>query len=230
MSWRHLVVAPMGSHAPRRRQGPEAGSGGGRTPASRHLWGHMGPEFARTARLAFARHGRVTRRQLIAEGIDAERIKRWLGDGRLRPVYRGVYAVGHVAPSMRGDYIAAVLAGGTGARLSHAPAAHLFKLTCATQPPRRRRRARSRDGRRAASAALPHAAATARVQRVDDAPQRHPDHEAQPRVGRECDGEVLQPRIARTGTTGTSGAWSSGAHGPPPRRCDRPSSRPYFSR
>ena len=95
----------------------------------------MHPEFAIVARIAFDHHGRVSRRQLMAEGIDAEQIKRWLRDGRLRAVHRGVYAVGHVAPSMHGDYAAAVLAGGTGAKLSHAPGAHVFKLTRAKRPP-----------------------------------------------------------------------------------------------
>ena len=75
------------------------------------------------------------RRQLIADGIDAEQIKRWLADGRLQAVHRGVYAVGHLAPSMHGDYIAAVFAGGEGAKLSHAPGAHVFKLTRAKRPP-----------------------------------------------------------------------------------------------
>ena len=69
------------------------------------------------------------------DGIDPEQIKRWLADGRLQAVHRGVYAVGHVAPSMHADYIAAVFAGGAGAKLSCAPAAHLFKLTRARRPP-----------------------------------------------------------------------------------------------
>ena len=91
--------------------------------------------FAIAAAIAARQHGRVTRRQLLAAGIDARRIERWLADGRLRRVHRGVYAVGHVAPSMHGDYIAAVFAGGDGARLSCAPAAHLFKLTRARRAP-----------------------------------------------------------------------------------------------
>lgn len=95
----------------------------------------MGPEFAIAATLASGQHGRVTRRQLIAYGIDGERVKRWLEDGRLQAVHRGVYAVGHLAPSLHGDYIAAVLAGGDGAKLSHAPGAHLFKLTRGERAP-----------------------------------------------------------------------------------------------
>lgn len=71
----------------------------------------------------------------MADGVDPEQIKRWLADGRLQAVHRGVYAVGHVAPSVHGDYIAAVFAGGDGAKLSCAPAAHMFKLTRAMRPP-----------------------------------------------------------------------------------------------
>lgn len=70
----------------------------------------------------------MARRQLLGAGVDAARIDRWVADGRLRVVHRGVYAVGHDAPSLRGDYMAAVLAGGEGAVLSHRPAAHLMSL------------------------------------------------------------------------------------------------------
>ena len=95
----------------------------------------MQPLFAVAAEIAGRQHGRVTRRQLLAVGIDANRIRRWLADGRLRHVHYGVYAVGHVAPSMHGDYGGAVLAGGGGAKLSHAPAAHVFKVTRGKRPP-----------------------------------------------------------------------------------------------
>jgi hypothetical protein len=43
-------------------------------------------------------------------------------------VHVGVYAVGHVAPSTDGDYMAAVLACGKGAVLSHRAAAHKLRL------------------------------------------------------------------------------------------------------
>jgi hypothetical protein len=95
----------------------------------------MGGLFAIAGEIAGRQHGRVRRRQLLAAGIDAKRIARWLADGRLRRVHRGVYAVGHAAPSLHGDYSAAVLAGGADALLSHAPAAHVFKLTRARRPP-----------------------------------------------------------------------------------------------
>ena len=88
----------------------------------------MRGQFATAARIARRQHGRVTRRQLLDEGVDVKRVDRWLADGRLRLVHRGVYAVGHTAPSLLGAYIAAVLAGGRGAVLSHRAAAYLLKL------------------------------------------------------------------------------------------------------
>lgn len=84
--------------------------------------------------LATGQHGRVSRAQLLAEGVDASRIQRWLVDGRLHLKHHGVYAVGHEAPSVRGDYMAAVLACGPGAVLSHRAAAHLLRLVRGTPP------------------------------------------------------------------------------------------------
>ncbi|MGH2899118.1 MAG: hypothetical protein ACRDMZ_10630 [Solirubrobacteraceae bacterium] len=46
-----------------------------------------------------------------------------------------MYAVGHRAASVRGDYMAAVLRGGTGAVLSHRSAAHLLGLVTGAPPP-----------------------------------------------------------------------------------------------
>ncbi|MDX6721167.1 MAG: hypothetical protein QOJ63_3421 [Solirubrobacteraceae bacterium] len=60
--------------------------------------------------------------------MDRKRVERWSADGRLRRVHRGVYAVGHDAPSPGGDYMAAVLACGDGAVLSHRAAAHALRL------------------------------------------------------------------------------------------------------
>lgn len=73
-------------------------------------------------------HGRVTRRQLLDAGIDPKRVDRWVADERLRIVHRGVYALGHTAPSLHAAYMAAVLAGGLGAVLSHRAAGYLLKV------------------------------------------------------------------------------------------------------
>jgi hypothetical protein len=88
----------------------------------------MGSNFATTVRMAERQHGRVAWWQLVADGIDRHEIQRWLEDGRLKRVHDGTYAVGHAAPSLHGDLMAAVLACGEGAVLSHRSAAHLLGL------------------------------------------------------------------------------------------------------
>lgn len=89
----------------------------------------MRPTFDMAAEIAARQHGRVAWRQLVAAGIDPDQIKRWLRDGRLRRVHHGVYAVGHTAPSLFGDLMAAVLACGDGAAASHASGAQLLSVT-----------------------------------------------------------------------------------------------------
>ena len=90
--------------------------------------------FDTVAWLAARQHGRVSRGQLLAAGVDASRVQRWLADGRLRRVHRGVYAVGHTAPSAHGGYMAAVLACGDGAALSHRAAAWVLGLLRGAPP------------------------------------------------------------------------------------------------
>jgi hypothetical protein len=82
--------------------------------------------FDLVAGMAADRHGRVTREQLLAAGVDRSRITRWIADGSLRRVHHGVYAVGHLAPSLHSDLMAAVLACGAGAVLSYRSAGHLL--------------------------------------------------------------------------------------------------------
>lgn len=88
----------------------------------------MRGRFDIVARIAHRQHGRAARRQLLAEGIDAKQIDRWVCARLLRPVQHGVYAVGHAAPSTHAGYMAAVLACRGGSVLSHRAAAHLLGL------------------------------------------------------------------------------------------------------
>lgn len=94
--------------------------------------GEVGDDEA-IARLAGIQNGRVARRQLIALGLSLKTIEVRRRRGTLREVHRGVYAVGHDAPTREADWHAAVLATGPAAALSHLSAAELWALL----PPRR---------------------------------------------------------------------------------------------
>jgi very-short-patch-repair endonuclease/predicted transcriptional regulator of viral defense system len=78
--------------------------------------------------LARSQHGVVARRQLLALGLGDRAIDHRLACGRLHPIRRGVYAVGHAVLTPRGRWLAAVLGAGTGAVLSHGAAAALWGL------------------------------------------------------------------------------------------------------
>jgi very-short-patch-repair endonuclease/predicted transcriptional regulator of viral defense system len=80
------------------------------------------------ARLAERQHGVVARRQLDALGMSSSAIGRWAKQGRLRRIHHGVYAVGHRVLTVNGHRMAAVLAAGPGAVLSHASAAALWEI------------------------------------------------------------------------------------------------------
>jgi predicted transcriptional regulator of viral defense system len=69
--------------------------------------------------LAERQHGVVSRKQLLRLGLSPRTIGHRLKGGRLRAIHRGVYAVGHSLLSVDGRWMAAVLAGGEGAVLSH---------------------------------------------------------------------------------------------------------------
>jgi very-short-patch-repair endonuclease len=78
--------------------------------------------------LADRQHGVVARHQLLAAGQTPRVIRRAVEAGRLRPVFRSVYAVGHVALRREGWWMAALLACGPDAALSHRTAATLWGL------------------------------------------------------------------------------------------------------
>jgi very-short-patch-repair endonuclease len=78
--------------------------------------------------LAAAQHGVVARSQLAVLGIGRGAIDRRLSRGRLVAIHRGVFAVGHVVLTRRGWWMAAVLAAGPGAVLSHRSAAALWGI------------------------------------------------------------------------------------------------------
>jgi very-short-patch-repair endonuclease len=82
------------------------------------------------AELAEVQHGVVSIRQLLGPlGYSQAAVSRAVAAGRLHRLHRGVYAVGHPHVSVAGMCLAAVLAGGPGALLSHASAAWLWEIS-----------------------------------------------------------------------------------------------------
>ena len=65
----------------------------------------------------------ISIRQLELAGLDGDAVMRRVRCGRLHRLHRGVYAVGHEGVTLTGRFMAAVLACGDGAALSHFSAA-----------------------------------------------------------------------------------------------------------
>jgi very-short-patch-repair endonuclease len=83
---------------------------------------------AQAWQLAGRQHGIVTRKQLLALGFGSRSIEHRMARGRLFPVNLGVYAVGWPGLNQKRRWMAAVLAGGEGAALSHRSAAALWEI------------------------------------------------------------------------------------------------------
>jgi len=79
--------------------------------------------------LAGRQHGVVARRQLLALGFSKGAIEHRVARGRLHLVMRGVYAVGWPRLTRERRWMAAVLACGDGAMLSHRSAAALWGIS-----------------------------------------------------------------------------------------------------
>jgi very-short-patch-repair endonuclease len=109
--------------------------------------------------LAGRQEGVVARRQLLALGMNARSVDHRLRRGTLHSYLPGVYAVGHRVVSPRGRLVAAVLAAGDGAVLSHRSAGQVWRLLRGSGPrvdvtaPRWRR---AIPGVRGHSSLLPH--------------------------------------------------------------------------
>ena len=90
---------------------------------------------AAIADLARSQHGVLSRSQLIHLGMGSGAIEGRIERGSLHGLHRGVYKVGYRRITRKGRWMAAVLAGGEGAVLSHRSAACLWRLL----PPRSER-------------------------------------------------------------------------------------------
>ena len=90
---------------------------------------------ARTAAVAGRQWGVVDHGQLLALGYSRSAVQRAVGAGRLHRRYQGVYTVGHTVLRREGGWLAAVLACGPGAALSHRSAAQLWDLRPSSRAP-----------------------------------------------------------------------------------------------
>jgi Protein of unknown function (DUF559)/Transcriptional regulator, AbiEi antitoxin len=80
-------------------------------------------------------HGVVTRQQLRVLGLSMAAIEARVHRGTLRRLHRGVYALGHGALRPEGRWLAAVLACGEEAVLSHVSAARLWGMSSVPADP-----------------------------------------------------------------------------------------------
>lgn len=74
-------------------------------------------------------------RQLARLGLSPTQVRLLIAKRLLHRLHRGVYAVGHTSLTLRGRWMAAVLAAGPGAALSHRPALTLHGVRAAPSGP-----------------------------------------------------------------------------------------------
>jgi very-short-patch-repair endonuclease len=82
----------------------------------------------RVAALAGRQHGVVARWQLLGLGMTEQMVKSRLKRGALNRIHRGVFATGHRATTVEGRWMAATLAFGPDAVLSHRSAGQLWGI------------------------------------------------------------------------------------------------------
>ena len=87
------------------------------------------PVDARIADIATTQHGSISWDQLRGCGLSPRQIRYRVAIGRLHVIHYKVYAVGHDGLTQHGRWMAATLAGGIGATLSHRSAATLWGIT-----------------------------------------------------------------------------------------------------
>lgn len=80
------------------------------------------------ARIAACQHNLITTARLLSAGINPAGITRRVRSGRLRRIHRGVYAIGLGRLNRVGTFLAACLALGPEAALSHDSAAELERM------------------------------------------------------------------------------------------------------
>jgi predicted transcriptional regulator of viral defense system len=145
---------------PQHRKQPADGPISGRmVPVSAHRSRERRPNHG-VVEIAHRQHGLISLEQLCAEGLTDSGVRKRERAGLLHRVHHGVYAVGHLPQTREARYMAAVLACGPNAVLSHRSAVELWGLRedpreriDVTAPGRRGRAPRGIDAHRHGSLA-----------------------------------------------------------------------------
>lgn len=82
----------------------------------------------RAGEIAGQQWGVIGWHQLKSCGVSHSTADRWRADGKLHPIHRGVYALGHPSVPIQGRLVAALIHAGPNAALSHATAAWWWHL------------------------------------------------------------------------------------------------------
>jgi hypothetical protein len=98
------------------------------------MWTQDASPRRAVAEFASREHGVVALWEPLDLGLSRTGVKRWVAEGGLHRLYRGVYAVGHTVLTENGRWLAAVKACGPGAVLSHISAALLWNLLRSSSP------------------------------------------------------------------------------------------------
>jgi hypothetical protein len=98
-----------------------------------HRWHFSCPKRLRTVHQelsdrASRQYGAFTAGQAYANGLSRSTLHRWVREGRLLTLHPGVHAFAGSTPSWERSLMAAVLAAGPGAVVSHRSGAHLWEL------------------------------------------------------------------------------------------------------
>lgn len=86
------------------------------------------PASGAIAALAGRQHGVLSAAQLYSLGFSGDQVRTRAHNGWLHRLHQGVYCVGHRRLSRHGIWMAAALAGGEGAALSHRAAGELWEI------------------------------------------------------------------------------------------------------
>ena len=176
------------------------------------------PLVARSEAGGAAVGGRVARAASRAAGLGRGAVHTAVRAGRLRRVHRGVYAVGHTVLRPEGHRLAAVLACGPGAVLSHRSAAAHWELLATSQERIDVTAPRSRHG---VPGIRLHTLSFPRCPGHHQ-PRGHPDHDGPPHPARPGGNGARRPARTRARAGHVPPALRPARH----RRRHRPLQRP----